>query len=79
MYVDGGSTYNYSVAYTNGVHLGTGAFALGASINADISNGTSMIDGKIDQAVVYSWANGSNPTEQQILDQIDAVRGGTAP
>lgn len=81
---DGSTVYNYSAAYSSGVWIDTTdpyvlpAFAIGARRSSGGTYST-YADGRIDQVVVYSWADGSNPTEKQILDKIDAVRGGTAP
>jgi hypothetical protein len=71
--VTGTTTYNYSAAKTTGIFLSTATFSIGSRA------GTILFTGNIDQTVVYAWADGANPTEQQILDQIDAVRGGTSP
>lgn len=78
VFTDGGSSYSASQSHTTGCYLGTSQWAIGISMAYD--GGTvEPIDAKIDQVVVYSWPDGSNPTEQQIIDQVNAVRGGTAP
>lgn len=75
---NGGSTYNYSAEHTANVYLGTAKFSIGQQRSSADST-SSDFNGKVDKVVIYSWADGSNPTEDEIVTQIDALSAGTAP
>jgi hypothetical protein len=71
---DGSTKYSHTdVTLTTGINLGVAGFAIGACIS---SGGTDIghMDGKVDHVKIYSWADGSNPTQAEILTQIDADR-----
>jgi hypothetical protein len=73
----GEKTYSVSAGGLT-TYLGTASFGIGMRRS---SGGTisSTINGIMEQVVLYSWSDGSGPTEQQILNQVAAVRGGTLP
>jgi len=75
--INGEKTYSVSAGGLT-TYLGTSDFAVGMRRS---SGGTmvSPIYGLMEQVVIYSWSDGSGPTEQQILNQVAAVRGGTLP
>ncbi len=74
---DGSTKYSHTdVELTTGINLGVAGFAIGAGLSS-ASTPTAQMDGKVDHVKIYGWADGSNPTQDEILLQIDSDRGDT--
>lgn len=70
--------YNYSVAHTTGINLSNTPLSIGA-IRSSTGYSEGHVDAKMDNVVIYGWADGSTLTEQNIVDKCDSVRGGLTP